>query len=282
MVLCTPPPCAHCLRSSPLPRRLADAQGQPVGPNRVWLADAWIPGLAMSRAIGDIVAHTVGVSSGEVGVAGWWDLVWTQQMGAMVAWAGAQRGTTDPGLHKPCHGAEPETSAVELCPQDKWLVLATDGVWEFIDPQVWRRVCEQPGLWSRSSLLAVPAALVVEPAVLGCGATAPGCRAPVVSLSVDLPSRPPSYLQLLCLFVTVWPTAAAHSNTQPCHRPMQAAVDIVGGCKDAEEACRTVRACLQLDAHTCLPACRAAERVAWQHRPVLSAHRGLGLGLCYA
>jgi serine/threonine protein phosphatase PrpC len=74
-------------------QRLADARGQPVGPNRVWLADAWVPGLAMSRAIGDIVAHTVGVSS------------------------------------------EPETSTVELCPQDKWLILATDGVWEFIDPQ---------------------------------------------------------------------------------------------------------------------------------------------------
>ncbi|KAI7839798.1 hypothetical protein COHA_006597 [Chlorella ohadii] len=74
-------------------QRLSDARGQPVGPNRVWLADAWVPGLAMSRAIGDIVAHTVGVAS------------------------------------------EPETSAVELCPQDKWLILATDGVWEFIDPQ---------------------------------------------------------------------------------------------------------------------------------------------------
>ena len=37
---------------------------------------------------------------------------------------------------------------MELCPQDKWLVLATDGVWEFIDPQV----CSS-----------VPAALVEEP-----------------------------------------------------------------------------------------------------------------------
>ncbi len=52
------------------PCRLSDARGQPVGPNRVWLADAWVPGLAMSRAIGDIVAHTVGVSSGAAGCWG--------------------------------------------------------------------------------------------------------------------------------------------------------------------------------------------------------------------
>jgi hypothetical protein len=32
--------------------------------------------------------------------------------------------------------AEPESSVVELCTQDKFLILATDGVWEFIDPQV--------------------------------------------------------------------------------------------------------------------------------------------------
>jgi hypothetical protein len=35
-----------------------------VGPQRVWLRDSWVPGLAMSRAIGDAVAHSVGVSPG--------------------------------------------------------------------------------------------------------------------------------------------------------------------------------------------------------------------------
>ncbi|KAL4419376.1 hypothetical protein ABPG77_002903 [Micractinium sp. CCAP 211/92] len=73
--------------------RLVDQRGLPVGPDRVWLSTSWVPGLAMSRALGDAVAHTVGVSS------------------------------------------EPETSVVELCPQDRFLILATDGVWEFIDPQ---------------------------------------------------------------------------------------------------------------------------------------------------
>lgn len=33
------------------------------GPARVWLAHADIPGLAMSRSLGDKVAHTAGVSS---------------------------------------------------------------------------------------------------------------------------------------------------------------------------------------------------------------------------
>ena len=38
--------------------RLVDEMGQPIGPFRVWLQYAWIPGLAMSRALGDAVAHS--------------------------------------------------------------------------------------------------------------------------------------------------------------------------------------------------------------------------------
>lgn len=71
--------------------RLIDGLGRPVGPFRVWLHDAWVPGLAMSRALGDVLAHQVGVSS------------------------------------------EPETTVADITPQDKFLVLASDGVWEFID-----------------------------------------------------------------------------------------------------------------------------------------------------
>jgi len=47
----------------PLP---GGADGEDCGPNRVWLADADIPGLAMSRSIGDEVAQTVGVISDPV------------------------------------------------------------------------------------------------------------------------------------------------------------------------------------------------------------------------
>lgn len=39
-----------------------DENGGPVGPSRVWLQDQEIPGLAMSRSIGDVVASTVGVT----------------------------------------------------------------------------------------------------------------------------------------------------------------------------------------------------------------------------
>jgi hypothetical protein len=37
--------------------RLVDEMNQPMGPYRVWLQYAWIPGLAMSRALGDVLAH---------------------------------------------------------------------------------------------------------------------------------------------------------------------------------------------------------------------------------
>lgn len=40
------------------PARLVDEMGAPIGPYRVWLEYAWLPGLAMSRALGDQLAHT--------------------------------------------------------------------------------------------------------------------------------------------------------------------------------------------------------------------------------
>jgi hypothetical protein len=38
-----------------------DAEGKPLGPFRVWLRDQEIPGLAMARSFGDVVASQVGV-----------------------------------------------------------------------------------------------------------------------------------------------------------------------------------------------------------------------------
>jgi serine/threonine protein phosphatase PrpC len=62
------------------------------GPPRVWLGHMDIPGLAMSRSLGDVVAHSAGVIS------------------------------------------DPEFTEYELNPvTDKFLVVATDGLWEFID-----------------------------------------------------------------------------------------------------------------------------------------------------
>jgi serine/threonine protein phosphatase PrpC len=71
-------------------QRMVAANGQEVGPARVWLRTSWIPGLAMSRVIGDTVAHSVGVV------------------------------------------AEPEVSTHELDDKDRFLVVASDGVFEFL------------------------------------------------------------------------------------------------------------------------------------------------------
>jgi hypothetical protein len=53
---CPFPPCAVPL--TVLSCRLVDETGQPMGPYRVWLQYAWLPGLAMSRALGDRLAHS--------------------------------------------------------------------------------------------------------------------------------------------------------------------------------------------------------------------------------
>ena len=63
------------------------------GPARVWLKHMDIPGLAMSRSLGDTVAHSAGVIS------------------------------------------EAETYIVDLTNTTNTLIIASDGLWEFIDNQ---------------------------------------------------------------------------------------------------------------------------------------------------
>tara|TARA_B110000305_G_C19075147_1_gene463550 strand:- start:97 stop:555 length:459 start_codon:yes stop_codon:yes gene_type:complete len=63
---------------------------EPIGPQRVWLQDQEIPGLAMSRSLGDQIAHSVGVSS------------------------------------------VPETQTFNLGTEDKFVVIGSDGVFEFL------------------------------------------------------------------------------------------------------------------------------------------------------
>ena len=60
------------------------------GPPRVWLGHMDVPGLAMSRSIGDVVAHSAGVST------------------------------------------EPEFFDRPIDHRDRFLVSATDGLWEFM------------------------------------------------------------------------------------------------------------------------------------------------------
>ena len=69
------------------------------GPARVYLRFDDYPGLAMSRSLGDMVAHSVGVSS-------------------------------EPGKHK--NLIYVEIHRHKLSPDDKFMILASDGLWEFV------------------------------------------------------------------------------------------------------------------------------------------------------
>jgi len=64
--------------------------GVEVGPARVWLQDVQVPGLAMSRSLGDYVAQSVGVSP------------------------------------------DPEINIYDISIDDRFMVIASDGVWEFL------------------------------------------------------------------------------------------------------------------------------------------------------
>merc|ERR1711990_592773 len=63
------------------------------GPPRVWLGHMDVPGLAMSRSLGDTVAHSAGVIS------------------------------------------DPEFTEHVLTAADQYLVIASDGLWEFMTDQ---------------------------------------------------------------------------------------------------------------------------------------------------
>ena len=67
--------------------------GEFVGPQRVWLKNEEVPGLAMTRSFGDRVAATVGVMS------------------------------------------EPEIKEFDFDENDKFMIIASDGIWEFISSQ---------------------------------------------------------------------------------------------------------------------------------------------------
>ena len=67
--------------------------GEFVGPERVWIKEEEVPGLAMTRSFGDRVAATVGVMS------------------------------------------EPEIKEFDFCEEDKYMIIASDGIWEFISSQ---------------------------------------------------------------------------------------------------------------------------------------------------
>jgi serine/threonine protein phosphatase PrpC len=67
-----------------------DEEGNPLGPARVWLLEQDIPGLAMSRSMGDFVAGSVGVI------------------------------------------CDPEILEYDITEDDKFLVIGSDGIFEFL------------------------------------------------------------------------------------------------------------------------------------------------------
>ena len=67
-----------------------DWRGRFSGPQRVWVKNINSPGLAMSRSLGDTVAHSVGCS------------------------------------------CEPDLTYQILTPKDKIVLMASDGIWEFL------------------------------------------------------------------------------------------------------------------------------------------------------
>lgn len=75
--------------------------GNPIGPLRVWLKHEDIPGLAMTRSFGDEVASRVGVIA-------------------------------EPGIFKNILINLIEILELDLCKDDKFIVIASDGVWEFL------------------------------------------------------------------------------------------------------------------------------------------------------
>ena len=81
------------IKSGGIVRPMIDEGGEFIGPQRVWVKDSNLPGLAMSRSFGDEVAHQIGVS------------------------------------------CEPEIIEYELLEEDKFIIMASDGIWEFISSQ---------------------------------------------------------------------------------------------------------------------------------------------------
>lgn len=87
------------------------------GPHRVWLADVDVPGLAMSRSVGDEVSQTVGVIS------------------------------------------VPEIIKHEVIAEDRILIMASDGIWEFISNEEAADI-----VWSRRNDLKSAAKVLVQEA----------------------------------------------------------------------------------------------------------------------
>ena len=79
-------------------KQLVDQNRNPIGPKRIWLPDSKTPGLAMTRSLGDAIAHSIGGS------------------------------------------CEAELKVTQLTSKDYFVILASDGVWEFMSNEEVARI----------------------------------------------------------------------------------------------------------------------------------------------
>lgn len=84
-----------------------EVTGESSGPARVWNRQRMAPGLAISRTLGDTIAHSVGVSS-------------------------------DPG--RPYYDSD--ITVQDITDRDRYIVLASDGVWDCFDSKHIIKLCD--------------------------------------------------------------------------------------------------------------------------------------------
>ena len=80
--------------------------GIEVGPARVWLPEFDVPGLAMSRSLGDYVAQSVGVTPEPGKYIGFWSFFTVLSL--------------------------VEFNIYDINQNDRIIIIASDGVWEFL------------------------------------------------------------------------------------------------------------------------------------------------------
>lgn len=99
-----------------------------VGPLRVWLPDEWLPGLAMTKSIGDTVLSKYGVTASP-------DVSYTRLSGSTASGLTEARGDSDENESDEGGGGDGGggTIEAETGPEAGAIIIAaSDGVWEFM------------------------------------------------------------------------------------------------------------------------------------------------------
>lgn len=99
------------------------------GPFRVWLGHMDVPGLAMSRSLGDTVAHSAGVLS-------------TPEFTSYKLGEGTGRLVHSSGEIMDQNVADVVGDACSGYSEDAYLVIASDGLWEFMTDQEVIDICD--------------------------------------------------------------------------------------------------------------------------------------------